>query len=210
MRESYPTPEEFGARLLREPLGRVFDDYVLQGTPYVFRDCPERAQELKRHLAAELGTAPGNIFIVGSAKVGFSLSPDAFPRLFSDTSDIDVLVHDRRMFDRIWMSLVRLHYRGRSEGVYRPDRGWAAERRKNVYLGWFEPDRMNFRGLSLPKSMIPFRDVATLWFDAFQSLSVYPEFASRRVSGRLFRTLKHGRLYYVDGLHKIRMSLSRT
>lgn len=210
MERGYPSAEEFRRLLLREPLDAIFDRYLLRGTPYVFRTCPERLQDFREHLAHGLGTSPDRILVVGSAKVGFSLDPNAFPRRFLDSSDVDVLVYDRDIFDRVWMSLLVWHYQGKSERLYRPDRDWARKRRRAVYLGRFEPLRMRYSGLSFPKSLVPLRDLYTAWFNAFQSLSVLPDFATRRASGRLYRTLNHGRLYHVDGLRQIRDSLQRT
>jgi hypothetical protein len=45
-------------------------------------------------LSDGLGATTNNIRVVGSAKTGFSLNPDAFPRSFSEHSDIDVFYRE--------------------------------------------------------------------------------------------------------------------
>lgn len=52
--------------------------------------------EFKLYMSKKLEIHVNNIAIVGSAKMGFSLSPDKNYRTFNDESDIDlVLVSDR-------------------------------------------------------------------------------------------------------------------
>ncbi len=200
----YPSVDEFMNILLSHPLDAVVREYVFQGTPYVFRDRPEMFTLLSHHLCSALNLTEQNVIVVGSAKIGFSLSPDNFPRGFSDQSDIDVLVVDEGLFDRVWATVLKWHYPRRLSDLGRVDGGWARERRKDLYWGWFVPDKIRFNGLSFPDVLKPLRDISTGWFNAFRSLSQYPEFAGRDISGRLYRTWDHALLYHVDGLRQIK------
>jgi hypothetical protein len=74
---------------------------------------------------------------------------------------------------------------------------------EDVYWGWFRPDQIKYEGLLFPEVLKPMRDISTSWFDAFRSLSTYPEFATRNISGRLYRTWDHARLYHVEGLRQL-------
>lgn len=203
----FPDIEEFKAILLSQGLDKVVERHLFQGTPFVFREDPGRMDLLRRHLAESLTVREDHILIVGSAKMGFSLSPDTFPRRFSPVSDIDVLVYDKAIFDRIWGTVLRWHYPTRHERLEGADRQWVGDRKRDIYWGWLKPDGIRYEGLSLPERLVPVRDISSRWFDAFRSLSLYPEFADRHVSGRLYRTLGHARLYHVDGLRRIRESL---
>lgn len=207
MMKLYPTVEEFKDILIREPLEEVVQELVFQGRPYVFREQPEAFDKLNQHLCAKLKFSSQNVIVVGSAKIGFSLSPDRFPRSFSDESDIDVLVVDEALFDKVWMSMLKWNYPRRISGLENIDKQWADARRSNLYWGWFVPDRIRYGGLSFPEVLKPVRDISTSWFNAFHSLSQYSEFASREVSGRLYRSWDHARLYHVDGLRQIRDSI---
>ena len=203
----YLTVEEFKKVLLEEPLDKVVEDVVFRGDAYAFRDCPEALQRLRQHVSASFPVAPDNIVVVGSAKMGFSLSPDAFPRQFSDASDIDVLVVDERLFDKAWQTLLKWNYPRRLAWGERPERKWIRSRQADVYWGWFQPDRIQFNGLSFSKDLAPLRDLSTQWFNAFHSLSRYQAFAQKEVSGWLYRSWRHALLYHVEGLRQIKKSL---
>jgi hypothetical protein len=202
-----PTVEEFTELLLAQPanaLDAVVQEYVFEGVPYVFRNKPQSLRVLLDHLSSNLGITLGNAAVVGSAKVGFSLDPDNFPRQFSDDSDIDVIVVDHLLFDEIWATMLKWNYPRRISGLSGVDRDWAAQRRKDVYWGWFRPDAIRFDGLTLPHVLRPLRDIGTRWFNTFRSLSRYPEFIHRDVHGRLYRSWDHARLYHADGLRQIK------
>ena len=200
---SYPSVDEFKDILLSRPLDGVVQEYLFQGMPYVFRDRPESLKLLRRHLCDALKLSDQNVIVVGSAQIGFSLSPDNFPRQFSDESDIDIVVVDEALFDKVWMTMLKWHYPRRLSHLGQVDGEWASARRRDLYWGWFVPDKIRFEGLSLPHVLNPLRDISTEWFNAFQSLSQYPQFASRSISGRLYRTWDHALLYHLDGLRQI-------
>jgi hypothetical protein len=181
----------------------VLQDYVFSGDPYAFSAQPNALPNLRAHVSRALSVDEKNIVVVGSAQVGFSLSPDNFPRRFTDGSDIDVVVVDERLFDTVWHTLLQWHY-PRRRNLPEGDWAWTSARRKELYWGWFVPNEIRFNGLSLPGALKPIRDCSTLWFNTFQSLTQYPEFSKREVNGRLYRTWEHVRLYHAEGLRQIR------
>lgn len=198
-----PTVDQFKNILLSKPLDWIVETYIFEGTPYVFRSKPRLSEALHLHLKSNLHLEKENIVIVGSAKTGFSLNPDTFPRKFSDKSDIDVVVIDEKLFDEVWTTMLKWNYPRRGQ-LYGIDWEWAKKRREDLYWGWFMPDKISFGGLSLPSVLKPLRNISTNWFNAFKSLSRYPEFADRNISGRLYRTWRHALLYHVDGLRQIK------
>jgi hypothetical protein len=202
--------DDFVAELKTRPFPDVLKEHVLTGLPYVFRSRPRNADTLYDYVSKQLGVSPGDVKIVGSARTGFSLNPDTFPRKFIQTSDIDVIVVDQKLFDRIWLTLLAWHYPRRGSQLAEPDANWARERRRDVYWGWFFPTKIRFEGLSFPDSLKPLRDFAARWFNVFQSLSQFSEFATRTVSGRLYRTWDHAYAYHIEGLRKIREITARS
>lgn len=199
----YPTADDFKQLLMSRPLCEIVHEHVLQGLPFVFRHTPQTLDVLRRHLTSELGLNPSDIFVVGSARTGFSLNPNNFPRQFSDSSDIDIVTVDEALFDEVWTTLLKWNYPHRLVKLGRTERDWTSLRRKNVYWGWFVPDQLRFEGISFPDALQPIRDLSTRWFNAFQGLSQYSdhaELAHREVSGRLYRTRKHAHLYHEEGL----------
>jgi hypothetical protein len=209
---TYPSVDDFKDILLSKPLETVVQEYIFQRTPYVFRNRPEALKGLKQHLCSALEILDQNIVVVGSAQTGFSLNPNNFPRQFSEESDIDILTVDEKLFDEVWMILLKWNYPRRL--VKKPGKvegDWVYSRRKDIYWGWFSPDEIHYEGLSFPEALKPLRDISTKWFNAFRSLSQYtqyPEFAHRDVSGRLYRTWNHALLYHVEGLRQVKHTIS--
>lgn len=201
---SYPTPREFGQILqAAQSVDDVVRQHVFGGVPYAFRSKPSSMQRLTDHLCGNLKLAADNVAVVGSAKIGFSLSPDNFPRKFSLYSDIDVVIISEVMFDEFWHTMLRWNYPRRFSlsGV---DWEWSKRRRNELYWGWFRPDAIRFDGLSFPDVPKPIRNFSTTWFNAFQSLSLISDFSSRKVGGRLYRTWEHALRYHADGLDQIK------
>lgn len=177
--------------------------YVFGGAPYAFRGKPSSMQRLTDHLCGNMNIAADDVAVVGSAKIGFSLSPDNFPRRFSRYSDIDVVIINGAMFDEFWHSMLRWNY-PRRYSLSGVDWDWSKRRRNELYWGWFRPDAIRFEGLSYPDVLKPIRNFSTTWFNAFQSLSLIPDFSSRKVGGRLYRTWEHALRYHADGLEQIK------
>jgi hypothetical protein len=201
------TQAEFEEILLTRPLDEIVEMYLFAGEAFAFRSQPGAMDRLRDHLAGRLGVDPAAIGVVGSAKLGFSLSPDAYPHPFTEHSDIDVVVVDEQLFDLVWRTLLAWNYPRRNR-LPAPEWRWAASRMSDIYWGWVVPRRFaRHEGLLFADALKPLRDLSTRWFSAFRSLSLLPDFAGRDVSGRLYRTWDHARLYHADGLRQIRAIL---
>lgn len=201
--------EEFKEAILKTSLDAVVRQHIFRGVPYVFRDNPASLDRLIKHLSSAIGISEENIKVVGSAKLGYSLNPDNFPRVFSGTSDIDVIVVSEELFDRVWMTLLEWQYPRRLVKLGHIEKDWAQRRRKDIYWGWLVPSEIHYDGLSFPDILKPLRDISSQWFNAFQSLSLYSEFAARTISGRLYRSWDHALRYHVDGLRQIRDKITQ-
>jgi hypothetical protein len=188
----YPDRDEFRPLLAREPLARLVSTHVLSGLPFVFAQRPEYYDLLLEGLERALGISRTALTVVGSARVGFSLSPDSFGEPFSEFSDIDVVVISPERFDDAWKRLLQWHYpvRDMLRGI---DRKETAVHQSDIYWGQLRPHRLR----CLP-------DVAREWFDAFQRLSRIPVLSDRKVVGRLYRTWEHARLYHLNTLRLLK------
>lgn len=205
---AFVTPERFRELLSEQTAEKVVTDYVFQGEPYVFRDSPEKLDTVRDHIRANFKVTPRDIIVVGSAKMGFSLNPDNFPRQFSESSDIDIVVVDRKLFDSAWETILKWHYPRRRELLGAPEKTWLGERRKDIFWGWFYPTKIRFTGLSYPEVLKPLRDLSTRWFNVFRGLAHHREFVSRNVSGRLYRTWEHALWYHAEGLRLIKNTIA--
>jgi hypothetical protein len=87
--------------------------------------------------------------------MGFSLNPDNFPRTFSENSDIDVLIVDYEIFDKMWTTLLKWQYPRKGQDLGGEEGKWARERRKELYWGWFVPSEIRYKGLSFTNLLEP-------------------------------------------------------
>ena len=203
-----PSVEEFKELLRREAPEKIIQDHIFGGDVYLAREHPRVLNTLRRHLCPRLRFEEQNVIIVGSAKIGFSLDPNGFPRRYTKSRDIDVVVVSETLFDTYWQTMLRWHYprRWRLPG---PDLRWVRARQQDLYWGWFRPGEIGYEGLTFPDVLEPLRDLKTKWFDSFQSLSLYEEFLGRDVNGRLYRTWEHALFYHASGLQQIQTQLAR-
>jgi len=207
-REMAITSDELRNLIFTTPAEDLVNQHVFGGEPFVFRNTPSEYQLLLADLASSLEISDSAITIVGSAKTGFSMDPEAFGTPFNDESDIDVVVVDANRFDRLWFALVGWEYRLGPQHGYR--RTWLKRRHDDIYWGWFFDERLNTRGLSSAAALRTVRDLSNEWFEAFQSVGLRnAALAGRKFRGRLYRTWDHARMYHVHGLLKYRDNIQR-
>jgi hypothetical protein len=198
---------EFKSLLLSGDVRDVVQHQIFEGPVHAFRQRPADLHVLRQHLVSHLHLAAEGIIVVGSAKTGFSLSPDNFPRPFGVESDIDVVVVSETLFDAYWTICLEYFYPRRAGMLPRADHQWLRDRKHDVFWGRFVPHYMRYEGLSFPEVLRPLRDLSTAWFNAFRSLSTYEQFRGRDITGRLYRSWNHALAYHADGLRQIKQSL---
>lgn len=186
--------------IFTRPADELVDAHVFAGDAYVFRNTPSDYALLLNDLGSSLRLPPTAITIVGSAKTGFSMDPEAFGTPFHDESDVDVVVVDADRFDRIWYALIAWEYRLGPQKGYSQE--WLKRRHADVFWGWFFDERLHTGGLRA-KALRAVRDISYEWFEAFQSVGLrHARLAGRKFSGRLYRTWDHARRYHAQGLLK--------
>jgi hypothetical protein len=205
--------DSFRQAVIAGPLDEVVRQQVFTGVPFAFRRRPEACKLLSEHVSRLLCVSEDCVRVVGSAKLGFSLNPTSYGAQFGDESDLDIMVVCGDLFDRVWLTLVEWYYPYRvsdKEVLARAYRTWASERRKDVFMGRLIPDRLlPDRDLPRRQVLAPVVDISARWFETFQSLSRYDEFAGREVNARAYRTWDHAMQYHVYGLQLLREQLSR-
>jgi hypothetical protein len=105
--------------------------HITSGSCYALTE--EQYFHLRACISDEFEIHHSEIVLVGSAKLGFSLSPKKRYRLFNDNSDIDVAIVSPLLFDKVWSS------------VYEFDRSKAYWPERKDFLpyflkGWIRPD----------------------------------------------------------------------
>src|SRR5437870_5148526 len=105
------TPEKFRDFLNRQNdlaiLGLCLGDDAI---PYVFEPEPAKWNTFRDFLSARLEVTHNDIRIVGSGRLGFSMKPRMNLKRFSEKSDIDVVIVNSGLFDRLWLALLRAAY----------------------------------------------------------------------------------------------------
>jgi hypothetical protein len=187
------TVEAFRQRILDQDFAYILDEVLLADVAAHVR--PEDVGHLRTRLAAKFGAAPAdvNVWIVGSAKLGFSIvekrlrDGTVLPRYrrFSAHSDIDVAVVSPKIFDLIWREL--------SDYAHRVSRlPWDSGRLGDYLVcGWLRPDQFPIRA-RLRR--------CDDWWDLVRSLSADVRYGRRKVRGGLFHSVDHIKQYLTRAL----------
>lgn len=185
----------------------IVERELLNGEVRAFAPDSEKTLALlRRQLGSKLMVRDASIFVVGSAKTGFSLDPSEFPREYRKESDIDVVVVDAARFDKVWLALVRAAYYDRwAKKISQvKDQNRLSDEREHVSLGYVHPELCAFRDTVFLQGDKTLTNEQRIWFDAFQGLGGLREFAGRTVNGRLYRTRDHVVAYHAYGLEALR------
>ena len=75
--------------------------WLSEGIPSAFQECPAVYEAVRSWLSAFLGVHAKEIGIAGSARLGASLAPNKLGRPFSDTSDLDMFVVSKSLFEKL-------------------------------------------------------------------------------------------------------------
>jgi hypothetical protein len=135
-----------------------------------------------------------NVWVVGSAKLGFSITEKHLPtgtlpryRAFSPGSDIDVAVISPRVFDLIWAELSTHAHRV-------PCLPWDSGKLGDYLVcGWLRPDHFPI-GPRLRR--------CDDWGYLFRKLSKDPRYRRHKVRGGLFHSTDHLRQYQARALNE--------
>ena len=75
--------------------------WLSEGIPHAFRECPAVYESVRSWLSARLGVHAKEIGILGSARLGASLAPKKLGDKFSDTSDLDLVIVSKGLFEAL-------------------------------------------------------------------------------------------------------------
>ncbi len=169
--------------------------HLLHGTPRVFADRESAFFDFRRRIADKFEIGFHEVFVIGSAKLGFSPYKD---KVFDLDSDIDVVIVSDKLFES-FMEQIR-HY----QSELRRSRRSVSTREQCLYhefleyvaLGWIRPDKipLSFR-LSTVKDD---------WFGFFRSISNgKSEVGNYKVAAGIFKTYNHLESYLLEGLCEV-------
>ena len=81
--------------------------YLFHGIPFVFRERENEYYEFRKKIADKFKVGFHEVFIVGSAKLGFSYHKMS---LFSYDSDIDVVIVNEKLFEEFYLKITDYQY----------------------------------------------------------------------------------------------------
>ena len=101
--DRYPKPPDFAracAALTKDDQIGVLRSFIVEGVPAFFRGTPTLYDTLRRYVAYRLDLLADDVTIIGSARIGYSLSPPpAYGTPFGSNSDLDLAVVSRKLFE---------------------------------------------------------------------------------------------------------------
>lgn len=169
---------------------------ILHGTPFVFSNRDDDFYIFRKRIAEKFKIPFHEVFITGSAKLGFS----PFKKKdFDLNSDIDVALISPMLFDRIMVGISKyqMKFRRNRSVVRETELVMYHEFLEYVALGWIRPDK-----LPVSFQMGAFkRD----WFDFFRAISNgKTEVGNYQVNAGVFRSYQHLEEYSLSGIKAIR------
>lgn len=193
----YPSKEEFANLLDSQDHHKIIEDLLTSGVPFAFEKSPADYETLLTTLGTALSIGKESMTVVGSGRIGFSLSPEKYGVPFSPQSDLDIVVVSPDLFDRAWFDLLRLG--GKYFGLEKTVKSWVdTHKENNVFWGFILPNR-------LPGAV----KLSYRWFRTFRGLGRNPSLAGRAVNGRLYRTWDHVHVHQLHSLRKIQQTLHK-
>jgi hypothetical protein len=172
---------------------------TLHGTPAVFNGREDDYYEFRKRIADKFSINFHEVFVTGSAKLGFSPFKQ---KPFDLDSDVDVAIVSRGLYDRI-MSFIheyQMELRGNRKAVSSDELSGYHRFLEYGAIGWMRPDLLptSFRVSELKRD----------WFDFFDSVSHgKSEVGNYKVTGGAFRSYWHLESYTLSGLRSLRTKL---
>jgi len=190
------TIENFNSELLATTSDierrKFIHKHIFHGTPFVFQNEEERYFEFRNRIAQNFSIGFYEVFIVGSAKFGFSYWKH---KDFDFNSDIDVVIVNERLFEEFYKKICDYQYN--LDRFYKTIS--IAERKEYhkflhyLIKGWMRPDLLptSFQMDLLKKE----------WWDFFNSISNNKsEVGNYDVKAGLYKNYYYLEKYYLFGI----------
>jgi len=111
LNKKYMTKDELKMKIANadsiNSIEKIADEIMAIPIPWFFTDqfphnAIQKFADFKLYMAQKFKIPATDVFICGSALLGFSLSPKKDFANFNDKSDIDIVIISKKMFDRFW------------------------------------------------------------------------------------------------------------
>lgn len=125
--------------MISEPVSTFITKWILESTPYIFKDKDAEYIRWRELIADKLKIDPCNIYITGSASLGFSLNPNKSLKPFDNESDVDVSIVSNHFFDVAWYDLL---HENRSNLSWKMKNAIDDHRNRLIYWGTIATDKI--------------------------------------------------------------------
>lgn len=183
--------EELIEEIKKTSISKVVNRYILRDDSVCFDNDISLISDLKESLSSHFKIHTKEIEIVGSGKLGFSLSEERLGKEFNKYSDIDLAIVSSQLFDFAWHSLLELDFRYYELNAI--ERDFMSDSYNLIHKGIISPDK-------LPNKL----DFAKNWWKIFAELSNKKKYEYRKIRGRLFKNWWFAEKYYSIQLEKIK------
>lgn len=189
--------EEFFDQLESLDPHLVAQRWVIDRTPHLFNDDQAAFVDWKSTLASSIDVDGRAITIIGSAGVGFSLSPQKQFRDFDHHSDIDVAIISSYHFDVAWRAIrsfgTKIHALNAKQRSSLED-----HKSRLIYWGTFDT-----------KHLLPRLPFGKNWFKAFEKMSQHDPTRDRDINARIYRDFESLSAYHTNNMKKLRQNLDK-
>ena len=171
----------------------------LHGTPAVFQGDEDMYYQFRKRVADKFGISFHEVFITGSAKLGFSPHKN---KIFDYDSDIDTALISAKLYEQIMDSIhdYQMSLREHRKSVSKRELAKYHKFLEYGAIGWMRPDLLptSFRVKELKQD----------WFDFFSSISHgKSEVGNYKVTAGAFKSYSHLERYTLSGLRSLRTKL---
>lgn len=174
---------------------KIVRKYITYGNTHVINQ--DKYIDLKGEIAEHFKIHPNEVLMVGSGKMGFSISENLSEgkhryRHFSDNSDIDIAIISQSLFDDIW----KLLYEYIQDGAYWPKQQQFANYH---FKGWMRPDK-------LPNTNT-FKFTQENWWDFFSMITTTQKYGIYKIRGGLYRNWDFFETYQLQSIKQCKIEL---
>ncbi len=148
---------------------------------------------LKEDISDEFNVNPHNVIMVGSAKLGFSISPQKLWQHFNENSDIDIVIISEDLFKSFWKTLFLFNNNiSRSEDDDKQFNSF----KDYFFKGWIRPDKFNFNFNGKQK-----------WFEYFQKMAIKYKL-ERKLRVALYINFEFFEKYHINNIENLKTGVS--
>lgn len=166
--------------------------FIFHGTPFIFKGQESDYFDFRQLIANKFDVGFQEVFIVGSAKLGFNYIKETE---FNYESDIDVVIVSEKVFEYYAWLICEYQYNFDKFKKVITERELDMYNRFLRYMikGWMRPDL-------LPLSFQS-EEIKNEWFDFFKGISYGKSVAGNyKVAAGVFKTYKYLERYHINGI----------